>query len=159
MVVEPPLHHGSKPAADLAHHPVHTFRQLQFDGLQSGPHTLGDGFAFDDERPVLARSAVVRKAQEVERLRPPLAPFLASFRRITAEFDETGFVRMKLEAELLESFPQFAEKAFGVTAVLESHDEIVGVADHDYRPARVTAPPLVCPQIEDVVQEHVRKER
>ena len=101
----------------------------------------------------------MRKAQKVKRLRPPLAPFLPSFRRVAAELDQAGLIRMKLEAKLLETFPQLAEEAFGITSVLESHDEIVGVANHDHRSACVTFPPLVGPKIEDVVQEHVRKER
>ena len=93
-------------------------RQLQFDLLQLGPHPLGNRFAFDGERPFLRRPAAMREAQEVERLRLALAPLLASFGRIAAELDEPGLVRVKLEAELLEAFPQLAEKAFGVTCGL-----------------------------------------
>ena len=159
VVVEPPLNHGTKPSASLINRPVHASLQLHFDRVQLAPHTLGDRFAFDGERSLPGRPAVVREAQEVKSLRPPLSPFFTPFRRVAAELDQTGFVRMKLEAELLEPLLQVAEEAFGVTAVLESHDEIVGIADDNHRSACVTISPLLCPKIEDVMQKHVRKDR
>ena len=99
VVIEPPLDHGTKPSASLLNRPVHASFQLRFDLLQLRPHTLGDRFAFEGERSLPGRAATVRKAQKVERLRPALPPFLTSFRRVAAEFDQTGFVRMKLKAE------------------------------------------------------------
>ena len=85
----------------------------------------------------------MREAQEVERLRLALAPLARAFGRIAAELDQSGFVRVQLEAELLQAFRKFSQKAFGVRSILESHDEIVGVADDDHRAACVPLPPLV----------------
>src|SRR3972149_273845 len=128
VVVKPPLDHGAKPSARLLDRRVHPSLQLHFDLLQLGPHALGNRFAFDGERALPRGSATMRETQEVERLRPPLPTVLSPFRRVAAKLDQSGLLGVKLEAELLETFPQRAEESLGITSVLESHDEIVGVA-------------------------------
>ena len=73
---------------------VHAGLQLLFDFLQFGPQPLGNRLAFDREGALPGRSAAMRKTQEVERLRLAQTPLRTSFRRITAELDEPGFLRV-----------------------------------------------------------------
>jgi hypothetical protein len=63
------------------------------------------------------------------------------------------------QAELLEAFPQFAEEPLGLVTVLEPHDEVVSITHDDYVTSRGLGPPLLNPQVEDVVQKHVCQER
>jgi hypothetical protein len=74
----------------------------------------------------------MREAQEIERLRLALSLALTAYRRKSAELDEPGLFRVKLETELLQALMQLSEESFGIHSGLKSHDEIVGVADHDH---------------------------
>ena len=92
VVVEPPSDHRSQPAAYLDHRIMHAQLQLHFNFLQFGPYAFGNRFTFDGERPISARSTVVRETQEVKRLRLAQTSFGSSFGRISAELDESRFV-------------------------------------------------------------------
>jgi hypothetical protein len=43
--------------------------------------------------------------------------------------------------------------------MLKPHDNVVRIPDHDHLPGRVMRPPLLNPQIEDVVQVNIRQQR
>ena len=66
---------------------------------------------------------------------------------------------MQLQAELREPVAQVGEEPLGVLPMLEAHDVVVGEPHDDHVPARVPPSPLVGPQVEDVVQVDVRKQR
>ena len=61
--------------------------------------------------------------------------------------------------ELCESFAQFAVEPLGIVAVLEPHEEIVGVPHDDDITARDLRSPLLGPEVEDVVQLDVGEQR
>jgi len=46
-----------------------------------------------------------------------------------------------------------------VSTTLKAHDEVVAVAHDDHVAARVASSPLLGPEVEDVVQVDVRKQR
>jgi len=73
---------------------VHAPPQLLFDLLQLGSHTLRDRLAFDGERSLSGLPAIVREPQEVERLRLAQPSLRSTFRRVSAELDESRFVRV-----------------------------------------------------------------
>jgi hypothetical protein len=58
-----------------------------------------------------------------------------------------------------EAFPQLTQELFGLAAVLKPDEEIVGVAHDDDRARGELGPPVLDPEIEDVMQEHIRQQR
>jgi len=94
VVVEPTTDHRTQPWANLDYRIVHALPQPLLDLLQLGPHALGNRFSFDRERSLPGRSAIVREAQEVERLRFAQASPGSAFGRVATELDESGFVRV-----------------------------------------------------------------
>ena len=158
MIVEPSADHGTKPSAYVDYLVMHACPELLFDLLQRDTHPFGNRCSLNREPTFPGLSAAVRKAQEVERLRLAQSLALTTCRREAAELDEPGLLRVKLKTELLQALMQLSEESFAIHTGLESHDEIIGVADHDHRSTCVSIPPLVCPQVKDIVQKHVRKE-
>jgi hypothetical protein len=56
------------------------------------------------------------------------------------------------QAELLHPPTEVLEEALGIAAVLESYDEVVGLAHDDHVAGGGFGPPLLDPQIEHIVQ-------
>ncbi len=83
----------------------------------------------------------------------------AGFRRKTPELNESGFVGVKIQAELCEPFPKVCLELFGLPAMLKPHDEVVCVSDDDDVAFGMPLSPLLRPKIEDIVQVHVRQKR
>ena len=75
------------------------------------------------------------------------------------ELDQPGLLARKLKAERRESFAKVGDEPLRVPLVLEPRDVVVGVAHDDHITARVPAPPLVGPEVKDVVQVDVREQR
>ncbi|MBV8315299.1 MAG: hypothetical protein JOZ53_10210, partial [Planctomycetaceae bacterium] len=101
----------------------------------------------------------VGEAQERERLRLALPALPSVLGGEPPEFDQPRLLGVQRQAELLQATSDVSEEAFGIAAVLESHDEIVGVAHDDQVAGGGLSPPLPGPQVEGVVQEHVRQQR
>ena len=107
----------------------------------------------------LGCAAHVRKAEEVEGLWFPLATPLAPFACPTPKLNEARLIRMQFEVEPVESLPQVAQKLLGVVFVLEADNEIVTVPhDNDVSPC-VPAAPLGGPEVKDIVEIEIRKQR
>lgn len=66
---------------------------------------------------------------------------------------------MDLQPELRQPFPKLSQEPLSFRPVLESDHEIIGVADHDHVPLRHFLAPDLCPQIENMMQVHVRQQR
>src|SRR5688572_6658337 len=65
----------------------------------------------------------MRKAEKVESLRFALSTPLAPFDCAASKLDQPRFLRMQLQIELSQTFPQFSPEPFGVVPVCEAHDE------------------------------------
>jgi hypothetical protein len=98
------------------------------------------------------------EAQEREGLRLAIPALPSLLGGDPPEFDQSRLLGVQGQAEFLEAFPQFSEEPFGLAAVLEPHDEIVGVPHDDHVACGGLGPPLLNPQVEDVMQEHIRQE-
>ncbi len=101
----------------------------------------------------------MREAKKLERLRlaeTPLFPLLGSE---PPKPDQPGLLGVQLQRELRESLAKISPEPISVLPILETHHEIVSEARDDHAAARVPLPPLVSPQVEDVVQVDVRQER
>ena len=66
---------------------------------------------------------------------------------------------MDLQPELRQPLPKLFQKPLRFRPVLESRYEIVGVADHYHLAFRHFLAPDLRPQIEDMMQVHVRQQR
>lgn len=54
---------------------------------------------------------------------------------------------------------QLGQEPLGLVLVRESHDKIIRVADDDHIAGRVTLSPLIHPQVQNIVQVHIRQQR
>jgi hypothetical protein len=76
-------------------------------------------------------------------------------RRMAAELDDAGLVRVERERKRLEPFPHRLEEAPRVGLVLETEDQIVGVAHDDHVSLGFALAPLRGPEVDDVVEVDV----
>jgi hypothetical protein len=91
-----------------------------------GPHPFRDGLSLQPEAPALVLPAVVREAQEIERLWLPVASGRTIPDGVAPELDEPGFVGMQLKTELREPLSKIDKELFGVRLVLEPADKVSG---------------------------------
>ena len=160
MIVHVPLHHPAEPPGHISDAGMHLSAQLLSNGLEFGPKTLGNGLASNGEAfPVTGSTADVSKTQEIECLRLALTKTTPTGFGIGAEFDQARFIRVEGEAETSEAVLEVLQESFRFPAVLESQDEIVRVSDDDDITLCMTAPPLLCPQVHDVMKIHIGKQR
>ena len=162
MVVEVPLHHPAEPAADLRDRRVHTSRQLLSNRLEFGAQPLANGLPLDDGTIPIRRDFAtdVSETQEVERLRLAPLPWRAAW--AAKRPNSISRVLSGCSARPNSSEPRPASPPGIVRhrlAVLESQDEIVRVPNDDDIARGMPPPPLLRPQVEDVVQVHVGKQR
>jgi hypothetical protein len=87
----------------------------------------------------------MRQAQELERLRLPVATRVASFGGIPSELDQPRLVRMQCQAEFREPLAEIGEEPLGVLAMLEARQKVVSEPREDNVPARPAASPLIGP--------------
>ena len=121
---------------------------------QLGPQPLGRRLPLHDEAPApVLPTTDVGEAQERERLRLALPALLPVLGGEPPEFDQSRLLGVQSQAELLQATPEFSEEAFGIAAVLEPHDEIVGIAHDDHVARGGPGPPLLDPQVEGVRPE------
>ena len=75
------------------------------------------------------------------------------------ELDQPRLFRMQFQAELREPLAKVMQEPLGVVTVLESRYVVVGEPREDHVPARVSPAPLMGPEVENVVQVDVGKQR
>ena len=106
--------------------------------------------------PFLVVSHVCVKPKKIERLGlPRTAPFTVLGSK-AAEFHQARLFGVQFKMEPPESLPQFRQESLGILAVLESCRDVIGKAHDDHFTASMPLPPLADPEIEHVVQIHVR---
>jgi hypothetical protein len=96
------------------------------------------------------------EAQEVEGFRLALTMLLPSRGGEPPELDQPRLVGVQDQAEFPEALPQ---ELFGLAAILKPDEEIVGVTHDDDRARGELGPPLLDPEVEDVMQKHIRQPR
>ena len=101
----------------------------------------------------------MREAQELERLRLAETPLLPLLGGEPPELDQARLLGIQLQAELREPVAKVRPEPLSVIPMLETHHEVVGETHDDHFTARVPSPPLVSPQVKDVVQVDVRQQR
>src|SRR5262249_21684112 len=135
-------------------------RQLLLHLLQLGSEPFGRRLPLHDKPWVLERPPTeVGEAQEGKGFRLALPALPSVLGGEPPDFDQSRFLGVQGQAELLKTSPQFSEEPFGLAAVLEPNDEIVGVPHDDHIARDELGPPLLNPQVEDVMKKYVREKR
>ena len=108
-----------------------------FDGLKLVTLSFGDGMAHEQEFSSSALPADVSEPQEPEGWRITLSVALHFLGREASETDESGFLGMELELELLQPLPQMHQEPFRVLLVLKADDGQHHEQFHQGKGARV----------------------
>jgi predicted XRE-type DNA-binding protein len=97
--------------------------------------------------------------QKRERLRFPRSPLFPVDLREWTKLGQSRFLRMHLQPEFRQPPLKLSQKSLRFRPMLESHYEIVVVADQNYVPARYFLAPGLRPQIENIMRVYVRQQR
>ncbi len=165
MVVEEPADHLHQPPSLFGDGLVHPPSQFLLHFLEFCPHAIASALPFDQELAGARLAADEGEAQEVEGLRLAEPALRAFGRRMAAELDQTGLVRMQRQRELLEPCAHRIEEPTGVGLVLEADDHIVRIACDDHVASRLAPSPApgldpgVGPEVQHVMQVDVGKQR
>ena len=143
VVLVETVQHPRDPPAHPRYRFVHSLAKRLLDLLQFRLQAIPHRLPPDGKVPATVGPARVREPQECEALRFSFSTPLPACPCKPAELDQPRLVRMKLQPELRQPFPEFPEKPLGLGPVLESHHKIVGVADHDQLAFRHFLPPCL----------------
>jgi len=151
--------HLLEPSSLFGNRPVHPPPQLLLDRLELRPHAVAPGLPFDQEATRARCPADEGEAQEIEGLRFAQALPLTACRRVASELDQPGLLRVQRQRERPHPLAQLIEEAPGIGLVLETDNEVVGIAHNDHVARGLAPSPAFGPEIEDVEQVDVGKQR
>src|SRR6266404_135441 len=101
----------------------------------------------------------MRKAKEVERFRFPFSTPLPLVDRIWTELQQSRFLGMQLQVELLHSFRKFRPKLIGICFAVESNHNVIGKTHDDHIAVCALLSSCLDPQIEYVMKIDVCQKR
>ncbi len=157
MIVQPSPHDARQPAARFAQGSCIRLRSFSLIACERRTHAFRHReWRWEPSRPRRVRT-LVREAEKVERLGPPLAASFSSFDRIAAELDQTRFPFVQLQAELGETYLKCVQARRRLAVVLETDHEVIRITYHNHIATAAVFPPPLDPQVEHVVQVHVRR--
>src|SRR5512134_3720263 len=116
---------------------------LLLDLPELGSHAVTPGLPFDQEVAPTALAADEGKAQEVEGLRFSEPAPGALCRRVAAELDQAGLVRMERQRELLQPRTHRVPEAVGVGLAFETDDAVIGKTHDDHVAHGLTPSPAL----------------
>src|ERR1022692_666685 len=148
----------AQPFVLLGHRAVHASPSLDPQLFQLANLPLPLCLPLDDEFSVPTCRAVMREAEKVERLGPPLAEPETPFGGIFAEHDQPGLFLMKRKAELDQALGEVCQHLPRVRLAFEGHHKVVGVTHYRYAAVRLLTPAMD-PEIENIVQEDIGQKR
>ena len=158
-VAKVPRHDLPEPSPLLGDGSVHALAQTFLDLLQLRPHAVRPGLPLDLEAALAGFAADQREAEEGEGLRLAKPASLPVRRRMAAELDEPGLVRMQRQRKRPQPFAHRVPEAPGVALVLKAGDDVVGVPHDDHVALRLAPSPALGPAVEDIVQVDVGEQR
>jgi len=159
VVLDMPPDDRTQPFSHRRDGVVQAFPQLGLNLVELGLHPLAYRMPQHREPPVTRFPANVREAEEIERLGSAQSRPMPVFVRIPPELQQACLCGVQLQAELCESFAQLRQEPLGIRLMLESRDDIVRIPHGDNLAAGLRLTPPLDPEVEDVVQVHVRQHR
>src|ERR1019366_1055743 len=78
---------------------------------------------------------------------------------VPPELDQPRLLGVQLQPELREPVAKLGPEPLGVLPMLKPHHEVISPAHDDHITARMPSPPLVSPEVKDVVRVDVREQR
>src|SRR5206468_4685529 len=152
VVGEMTSHYAREPASLCFEGPMASSHQQGSDLAQLRRHSLRDRLSPQQEAPVLGRRAVVREAQEPERLRPAEAPLPALLGGEPPAADQARLLGVEAEAKRGQPPRQVSLEPLRVRTMLKPQHTIVGIPDDQQVTAGIPPAPPLGPEIEHVVQ-------
>src|SRR5882762_9804867 len=153
-------HHRLQPLAQFGNGFVHAPLKLGFHlirlRLQPFPYRLPQ-HRKTSIAPLLYASTP--KSEEVERLRLPFSTPLPLVDRMRTELQQSRFLGMQLQVELLHSFREFRPELFGIRLAVKSNHDVVRKTHPDDIAVRPLLTPRLDPQIEYLVEVNVSQPR
>jgi hypothetical protein len=149
-----------EPFADLARTVVLPMSKLCLYGFELPNHPLCRRDSPDGKGSTTPEmSTMMREPQEHEGFRFSLAtPFSISEGK-PPELDQPRLVRMQFQSELHQPLLKITQESFGISPVLKAQHNVIGIPDnYDIAPCHFLAPSFH-PQIEYIMQVHIRKQR
>jgi hypothetical protein len=160
MVPDESADYGAKPLPLFRNRLMHALSEFGLDLLKFPAPLLSDRLA-DDRVPSVTPlfPANMREAQEVEGLRSPLISPLSVLDRKRTEFQKPRLLGIERQAELSESLLQLGQTALRLHLALQPDHKVVRPSHDDHVAPSLRPPPVLDPQIQDVVKKHVRQKR
>jgi hypothetical protein len=123
VVPDVPSNHRAQPCPHLRDRVVQATAELGLHLAQLGLQPLPDRLPHHRESPVPLLPADMREAEEVERLRLPLAGALPALGRERSELQQPRLLGVQLQAELRKPLAQLSQAPLGIRPVLKPYDE------------------------------------
>src|SRR5438067_8836647 len=140
-----PAHNRTEPASLFLDGPVTASHQRGLDLLELRRLAFLDRPASHREVSVPALRAIVREAEEIERLRFPKTTLGLLLGGVPPEADQARLLGVEREAKRDQAPLQILPEALGVGLMLKPQHGIVGVPHGDDLAAGVPRPPLLDP--------------
>src|SRR5882757_2832312 len=126
---------------------------------QLRPHPFLDRDTPDPEPPAPRPRTDVREPQEVERLRLTQTPTPTIDGGPPPELDQPRLVRMQLQPELRQPLAQLIAEPPRILLMLKPDGDVISEPHDDHVTDRPMIPPPVGPQVEHIMEVHVREQR
>src|SRR6185295_14126256 len=69
------------------------------------------------------------------------------------------FIRMQFQPELPQALPPVLEELLRIRSMLEPQHRVIRIADHDYFSRGLLRPPVLYPEVENIMQVDIREPR
>src|SRR6266700_1850418 len=127
--------------------------------MKRRPHPLGHSPTANNEMAFGVRRTVMREPKKRERLRLSLTTLLPIDLRDPTKLDQSRLLRMEFQREVRQPFLKLSQEPLSVFTPLKADHQIVSVSDKHHLSARYLPAPCLNPQVEHIVQIHVRQKR
>src|SRR3954449_2732130 len=138
-------------------------------GMHPPQHVLSERFQLshyacrlrlplDHEPLVSGLPAIVREPQKVEGLRASLPDGRSALGGEPPERDQPGLALVDRQAELRQPLCQRSEELSPLRSVLTADHQVIRIPTHNDLPGCSMSPPLVYPEVDDIMEEDVRKD-
>src|SRR3954468_839028 len=137
---------------------MHPPQHVLSERLQLSHYACRLRLPLDHEPPVSGLPAIVREPQKVEGLRAPLPGGRSALGGEPPERDQPGLALVDRQAELRQPLCQRSEELSPLRSVLTADHQVIRIPTHDDLSGCSVSPPLVYPEVDDIVEKDVRKD-